>query len=222
MTDVLIGVPSRGNVRVEWATMLLTLEMPVNLTYAVKIVTGETVEEARNILVQEARELETKYLFFLDDDVLVPNQTINRRVYVLENERDVDLLTGIVPVKSPGGEPCIFKEGHASSYWDWTFNERFDVDSCGMAACMIRMGAFEKVGEPWFEWIKEKKGPGHTYELGEDVGFCKKLKDAGGRILADGGILCGHIDEAGKVYTIPEDCGPIERGKDKLGEFVKL
>jgi len=221
MTDVLIAVPSRGNVRVEWASMLMTLEMPVNLTYAMKIVTGETVEDARNTLVREARELEAKYIFFLDDDVLVPNQTISRMVYVMEND-DCDLLTAIVPVKSPGGEPCVFRKGHASSYWGWTFNERFSVDSCGMAACMIRMDAFERVPEPWFEWIKESKGPGHTFEVGEDVGFCERLKDAGGKLLADGGILCGHIDESGKVYTLPDDCGPLERGKDKLAEFVKL
>lgn len=222
MTDVLIGIPSRGNVRVEWTMMLMALEMPVNLTYATKIVSGTTVEDARNVLVKEAQDLEANYIFFLDDDVLVPNQTINRMVYVLENEREYDMLTAIVPIKSPSGEPCIFKEGYSSSYWDWTFNERFEVDSCGMAACMVRMDAFKKVAEPYFEWIKEQKGPGHTYEVGEDVGFCKKLTGAGGKILADGGILCGHIDSGGRVFTIPPDCGPLKRGAESLKEFAVL
>lgn len=222
MTDLLIAVPSRGNVRVEWATMLMSLDKPVNLSYALKVVTGTTVEDARNKLVEEARNLGAGYILFIDDDVLVPDQTISRMIYVLGNDPDCDLLTAIVPVKGPGGEPCVFREGHASSYWGWTFNERFEVDSCGLAACMIRMSAFERLEAPWFEWVKEKTGPGQEYEMGEDVGFCARLKEAGGKLLADGGILCGHIDETGKVWTIPEDCAPLRRGAEALKEFARL
>src|SRR3954469_14195363 len=103
---VLIAIPTRGNVRVEWAVSLAGLAAPIHITQMVQIIPGRTVEEARNVACQKALEVGAKYLFFLDDDVLVPNQTLRRFLYLMENN-DWDLLTGIVPIRDRQPEPCV-------------------------------------------------------------------------------------------------------------------
>lgn len=218
--DIVIAVPTRGTVRTEWAAMLSGLALPINMTSILQVIPGRSVSEARNVAVQKAREVNAHYLFFLDDDVLVPNQALRRMLHKMENETQWDLLSGIVPVKTVPPEPCVFRGHRPGPFWGWTFGEFFEIDSCGMACCLIRMSAFDKIeGEP-FEWIREHDGL-HIRELGEDVGFCEKLHKAGGRLLADGGLLCGHMDPDGKVFMLDVDTAPFQRaGNAKLKEYT--
>jgi GT2 family glycosyltransferase len=212
---VLLAVPTRGTVRIEWAAMLAGLAAPVNMTRVLKIIPGLSVEEARNVAVVTALEQDAEYLFFVDDDVLCPNQTMRRFIWHMEQNPNWDVVSGIVPIKSQPIEPCIFKDGRPGPYWGWTFNETFEIDACGMACAMIRTSVFAKIDEPWFEWVRGMKGA-DTFEEGEDVGFCRKVKEAGGRIFADGGVLCGHMDADGKTYMLPLDCAPLKRGAEAL------
>ncbi len=206
--DVVICVPTRGRVRIEFAVSLAGLHFPVNTTHALKIIPGLGVDEARNVAVLTAREADARYMLFIDDDVLVPPHAPRRMVSKLEQEPEWDLVTGIVPVKSEPVEPCVFRGHRPGPYWGWTFGEHFEIDSCGMACCLIRTSAFEKVAEPWFAWTRTQKGSSRDEE-GEDVGFCRKLQEAGGRLLADGGVLCGHITEEGKVYQLSGEEAPF-------------
>jgi glycosyltransferase involved in cell wall biosynthesis len=219
--DVVIAVPTRGTVRAEWAAMLTSLAMPINTTHQLRIIPGRSVEEARNVAVVAAREVNARYLFFLDDDVLVPNQALRRMIYKMENEPEWDLLTGIVPVKTDPPEPCVFRGHRPGAFWGWTFNEFFEIDACGMAACLIRMEAFDKVEEPWFKWERDHDGS-DIHEEGEDIGFCNRLREAGGRLLADGGLLCGHMNDEGRVFSIDIDTAPFRRNPDALKQFKIL
>ena len=220
--DVLLAIPTRGTVRTEWAAMLATISTPMNLKFMLRIIPDQTVVEARNTAVMIAKEHKAKYLFFLDDDVLMPNQGLRRAVHKLENEPEFDVVTGIVPVKRDPPEPAIFKydEG-VGPYWGWTFNEYFEIDACGMACCVIRMSAFDKVGEPWFTWEYDNKKDS-VGEVGEDIGFCHALRNKGGRILADGGLLCAHQDPDGKTWMLNNDTAPFKRGKDALDQYTVL
>lgn len=202
--------------------MLAGLALPINMTQMLQVIPGRTVEEARNVAAQKAVELGAHYLFFLDDDVMVPNQALRRMIHKMENEEQWDLLTGIVPVKTIPPEPAIFRGHRPGPYWGWTFNEFFEIDACGMACCMIRVDALAKVEQPWFTWIREMDGQ-NINELGEDIGFCERLRKAGGRLLADGGLLCGHMDPDGKMWQLDIDSAPFHRaGPDALKQFTIL
>lgn len=218
---VVIAVPSRGTVRIEWAAALNSLALPINCSSILQIITGQKVEDARNTAVAAARRSNAEYLFFLDDDVLPPNQSLRRFIHLLENNPSWDLISGIVPVKSRPPEPAVFKNGRPGPYWGWKFNQTFEIDACGMACCLIRMSAFDKVPEPWFEWVRGYNGA-HRFEEGEDVGFCRKLKEAGGTLYGDGGVLCGHMAEDGTTFMLPLDSAPFEglSGDDFKGYTV--
>jgi hypothetical protein len=217
--DLVIAVPSRGNCRVEWASALKMLEPPVNYSWALRFITGEDVDDARNGSVLDAREMGAKYLMFIDDDTLIPNQGLRRLVYLMENHPDWDLLSGVYVTKTDPPQTLVFREGNPGPSWDWKFNEQFPITGCGMGCCLIRMSAFEKVEEPWFKFVRRSEGKNHSEE-GEDLYFCRKLEEAGGTMMADGGLLCGHINKQGAIFSIPADSLPIRNGDMKCRTII--
>lgn len=219
---LIIAIPSRGSVRAEWAASFKMLEPPVNYSWMVRTLIGQEVAQARNGSVVDAKEHGAKYLMFIDDDVLIPNQGIRRLVYLMEQHPDWDLLSGIYVTKSDPPQTLVFKEGSPGPSWDWKFNEQFEITGCGMGCCLIRMSAFEKIPEPWFAWVRESKGKDHN-EVGEDLYFCDQLAKAGGKLMADGGLLCGHINNDGAVFSIPADSLPIRSAdQEAVDKFTIL
>jgi hypothetical protein len=212
--DLVIAIPARGTVRIEWAVNLKMLNPPVNTSFALRTMIGEQVDDARNGCVLDAREREAKYLMFIDDDVLIPNQGLRRMFDQMKQNPDWDLLSGIYVTKSDPVEPLVFTEGEVGGSWAWTFNQTFPITGCGMGCCLIRMSAFEKVSEPWFKFVRTPQGKNHSEE-GEDLFFCRKLAEAGGVMMADGGLLCGHIHaDTGAVHSVTADSLPIRRAKE--------
>lgn len=221
---VLIAVPTHtSKVRMEWAINFRGLVPPVNCSQVLQVIPGRSVEEARNVAAQKAVELNAKYLFFLDDDVLCPNHTLRRFIQHMEENPEWDAISAIVPTKTREAEPCIFRNGHPGPYLAWEFNTVFPVDTCGMACCLIRTEALSKMERPWFDWVRGTDGLDH-YEEGEDLYFCRKLKEAGGTIMADGAVLCGHMDTEGHVYQISSDakCFRSRKARKALKEFRPL
>lgn len=220
--DIVVAVPSRGNCRIEWAQMLNTLEPPVGMSWMVRTLLHPACDEARNAAVIDARKSGAQWLLFLDDDTLLPNHSIRRMVYLMEQHPDWDLLSGVYVTKSDPPQPLIFTKDKGGPAWDWKFNTQFPIKACGMGACLIRMSAFDKVEEPWFRYVQRAQGMDH-FEEGEDVYFCRKLTEAGGVLMADGGLLCGHINPNGKVFSIPFDSRPIQSAtKEEMENFTML
>jgi GT2 family glycosyltransferase len=207
--DIAIGVPTRGTVRAEWAVQMMQLAFPVNTTRMVNLVPDQSVEDARNFCVKDALERDARYLLFIDDDVLVPMNALLRMVQIMEQEPQWSLVSAIVPTKTEPAEPCVFKGDRPGAFWDWSHGERFEIDSCGMACCLIRMEAVKKIPEPWFGWKQEFENGNRRTEEGEDIAFCNRLRLTGGRLLADGAVICAHIAEGGQLYELDTQAAPF-------------
>ena len=213
--DLMIAIPTRGRVRMEWALMFRDVVPPTNSTWSINVIPDLDVVEARNVAAKTAWDNEVDYLFFLDDDTFCGPQVLRGLHNKMLQNPEWDMLTGITPMKTPDCEPNIYRGDSPGAYWGWTMGETFEIDACGLSCALIKRSALEKVGEPWFDWVETRDGT-HTTEMGEDVGFCKKLKDAGGIIYADGSAICGHINtETGKFFQFSDQAAPIKRGFEK-------
>lgn len=213
-----IGVPSRGLVRAEWAVSLKSLVEPVNMSWGVRLVVGESLEQARNTIVLDAQQGGgAKYVFFLDDDMLVPQQALRTLAYLMEQHDDWDLLTCVNVTKTTPAVPTIYADRTSGPMWDWKFGDVFPIHSCGLAATLVRLSAFDRLAEPWFRGDERS-----NTEC--DLDFCARLGAVGGTLMAHGGMLTGHVDNAGKVYALPRDSKPImralEAGDSELASHV--
>jgi hypothetical protein len=208
---VVIAIPcGDAKVRIEFALALRVLGEPLNMPWALRTHTGDSVAVARNVLAKVAIEEGAEFVFFLDDDVLLPPGALQRMLFDIQQRPMCDVLTGIVTTKTDLSEPVIFNdpEGeYRGAFWDWKFNDVFEITSCGMPATLIRTRIFEKIEFPWFVDTRLRNTGGVE---SEDRYFCRRVREAGGHIFAHGGVLCGHMDrETGKLYQISPETQPF-------------
>jgi GT2 family glycosyltransferase len=141
-------------------------------------------EEAAKALLQG----EYDSLLFVDSDMVVPPDLLIRLI-----EADKDIVSALAFRRTPGYEPCIFKEcseTDAKFYLDYP-KGLIEVEGVGMACTLIKRKVFETVPGPWFF-------PHKT--LGEDLSFCVRARKAGFKIFCDTELIVGHCN----VETITE------------------
>jgi len=236
---LVIGVPTLGRpVNLEWAWAFKSMTPPMNYNANIVTTYGKPVDEARNFIVEEAKKLKAKYLFFLGDDVVIPAHTLRQLIFRMEHDETLGIVGGIYFSKCEPSAPLVFRGNGNGSYWDWKVGEYFDITGIGMDATLIRMSVFDKLEKPYFKTVNEDKfldGVNHADMWTEDLWFCKNvIEKTDYKIYADASIICPHFDiYSGKTYSIPANslptrkvvtektlqaldigCGPINRGAE--------
>ena len=225
---VAIGIPFGGRlVHPKWALALKTIDFPVNTTQTIISVEGQDVTSARNRIVATALENNCRYLFFLDDDVIVPRAIIQGLGYILDNGFDEGVMvsTGIYCTKTHFPAPVIYRDSNPGAFWDWQINQIFDVDGAGCGCMMINCKVFEHLTPPYFQTLegyKEINGEQILHAVSEDLFFCQSVRKAGFKIKAHGALLCAHYDEnQKKFFTLPEDSLPAKRERERQEAEMK-
>lgn len=127
-------------------------------------------------------------ILFMDSDILPRYQTLDR-LY----SHDKDIVTGVYPM--------IHKK---EMVWSVSRNDPFEplkklpsnpfkVSSCGFGIIMVKFHVFEKLGWPYWKRLYK---PG-AVEMGEDIYFCQKAREAGFDIWCDPKVKCNHIKMVG-------------------------
>ena len=79
---------------------------------------------------------------------------------------------------------------------------------------MIKTEVFQHLEKPYFKTVDEEPDAEVILKLvTDDLYFCKKVTDAGFKILADGAILCTHWDyrtDPPTPYQLPPDSYPLK------------
>lgn len=146
----------------------------------------------RNAFVKYAKERQADYVLFLDDDHILAHDLF-LRLYAM----DAPVASALAFQRIPPYLPCVYRWGMMPEngqvavlpVGDLIKAGQRQVDATGFAAVLIKMEVFDKIKDPWFEWK----------ELGEDLDFCLKCKDAGIQIYCDTDLVLPHIGENQEV-----------------------
>lgn len=213
---LVIGMPSRGlKVGFHWAIYNWMINFPLNTHRAFYFLIDKPIDQARNALVKHAINAKAKYIWFLDDDVQCPPNVVRRLMYDLEQaDDDVAVAMGIYPSKEIPAEPMIFNGDGVGAFWKWKKGEVFEVSGGGTGCMMIKTEIFQHIPEPWFKTVDEPA----THEVNknvmtDDLYFCRKVREAGYKLIADGNVLCVHYDYATDpptAYALPPDSYPFK------------
>lgn len=210
---VLIAIPTTGRpVPIAWAFALKQLTVPPVMLSTIYSPIGKPLDEARNLSVQKALDDNYKYLFFLDDDVIVPQGTLRRFISLMDNNPGWDFLSGVVCTRDETPQPMVFRDLGNGPFWDWKVGEVFWARAGAIGASIIRVDAFKNIEYPWFKRIDEETG-------GVDEGmffYSELLKNnypnpgnSEWPIWIDGRTLCEHHDvNTGEVFTLPPSTLP--------------
>ncbi len=155
---------------------------------------GYTIAENRNYAVVQALKNESDYLFFVDDDMVFPEDTLERMLAHKVEIVGVNSQSRVLPLSSTVGLiDAHGKYKHPDRYPEWEMkipDELFKAYFVGCGVCLIDMKVFNKIKKPWFEFEMGKDG---NVINGEDGLFCDKARKAGYDIYCDPTIKIGHL-----------------------------
>ena len=144
------------------------------------------IDTLRNDLVDAAFQVGATHLIMLDTDQIYPPGTIPRLI-----SHRLPIVGCVVHRRYPPFDPILLKGklGDYDSMDDWTEGDLVEVDATGTGCLMFDMQVFRDMPRPWFRFRHLESGEG----IGEDIGFCSDLREAGHRIFVDTSIQCGHL-----------------------------
>lgn len=163
-----------------------------------RIFTPAAREEAAKKAVENAMD----YLFFIDDDMICPNDLFQK---LYRHSHVADIVAPLAFTRNPPYKPVMYQsvEGwDASAKSDYFMNNTImnyprkklvETDAVGFGAALIKTWIFNKLSKPWFM---------SSCGTGEDILFCYKAKKVGARVFMDTTFNIGHL---GHPQVITED-----------------
>ena len=185
---VAVCIPNMGTVLSRTVMTLLGL-MEEGRPFAHMIfmtVEGCYVHSSRIELVQQAIEHGADYVFFVDADVTFPPETLE---HLLALDKDVVgaqynmrrlPATSTVKTMDEHGTPTAMNR---------IPTELFKAYAVPTGCVLIKTSVFEKIPRPWFFFKHKEDG---SIEVGEDVWFCQRVREAGYDVWCDPTVPVQH------------------------------
>jgi hypothetical protein len=199
---VLVYILTRELVTTRWAGNFRNLQVPPGGD--ITVVAGMPYDHARNTGCEAALARGFEWLFFLDDDVLIPPDGIHTLL-----STKLPIVSGLYfrrhePVLPVALMNVVGQDGKVSGRsWvsGYTPGQPFRADFVGAGCLLIHRSVLEKLKEPWFEWTSDRKDIPENMRMSEDFNFCEKARAAGYNIIVDTRVSCGHAG-------LSEACAP--------------
>lgn len=149
------------------------------------------VAQCRNMAVAEfLADKSFSHLFFVDDDVYVPENTIFQ---LLEMKRDIaaGCYPSIFNLNDLKVETYIVGWQDGKKIRNWFRGDR-KVDAAGTGCMLIHRRVFDRIEFPWFRW-GEYLIEGKYQQQSDDMDFCHRAKALGIETWLNGYVRCGHV-----------------------------
>lgn len=196
---ILIGTPSTGNIRMEWAATRYGMIIPANFSSVVQtqyvhgmIPLRYSVADAQNLIVQRAVEDGYEYLLFIEHDTCPPADALVRfNEYMRKKEYPV--VSGLYFTRSDPAEPMIYR-GRGSSYFtDWKLGDRVFCDGVPTGMLLVDMRLMRMVWNdseeylaggikcrrvfdtPVKTWFNEETGAQESLVGTSDLDWCERV-----------------------------------------------
>lgn len=202
LSKVMIGIPSNRDLKKEFVAQLLRLGQKVGINNLCMI-QNAMINQCRDAIVTTAVQKGFEYIMWLDDDMIVPPDVIERLM-----SHDKDICSGIyfgrrnfrpllfdINEEIENGETFYSIKNHT----EYPDNGLLKVDGIGFGCVLTKVSALTKI------WQCPDEGIGKTCfdfigGVGEDLSFGIRCKKLGIETWVDTSIKCGHLSE----FTVTE------------------
>lgn len=205
MKKILIAVPCMDMVSARFAQSLAMLKKS-KYECALSFLIGSLVYDSRNKLAGMAVEMRADYVLWLDSDMTFQPDTLERMVAVLEEHKDISVLSGLYFRRATPFTPVLFSKLELNDKGILFEDVKdipkglFEVAGCGFGGVLMRTEclldiALAEGGGQWFT-------PMAT--AGEDCAFCIRARRAGHKVYCDPSIEFGHMGYAAVTRSFYE------------------
>jgi hypothetical protein len=147
------------------------------------------LDSLRNSIVEGAIEAGCSHLIMMDTDMTYPIDVITKLL-----SHKLPVVGALCYRRYPPFDPLMYR-GEINNFFtieDWVNGDLVEVDATGTGCLLCDMEVYYKIKPPWFEF-PNNPDPNISGVVGEDIWFCKKLKDAGYKIFVDTEVSAGHL-----------------------------
>ena len=148
---------------------------------------------AREEAAKKAVEYGCEWLFFIDDDMICPDDLFLK---LYRHRFIADIVAPLAFTRNAPYKPVMYAsisgwdEVNRSEYFinntvmNYPRKKLVECDAVGFGAALIRVEMFKKIKAPWFM---------NSEGTGEDILFSYKVKKVGGRVFMDTSVNIGHV-----------------------------
>lgn len=200
------GVPFTLHDPIWWAWMdyLRPNFFPPGCSSAWLRVFNRPTWDAYRLGVAQAKLIQARYLFVIEDDVYIPEHTLRRLYAVLEENPEAGAACGIYWWRRQPDDPDFpqlyhpategHPEGHGGPWLRYPQDQVVEVGAGGLGCMLIRMEALRKAEAFGELFLDDWEGVDGVRGHGGDLCVQHRLQQAGYRILADTSIRAWHRD----------------------------
>jgi hypothetical protein len=144
---MLIGTPTTGTIRMEWAAARYGMVIPANYSNVsmVQYTHGfiplrYTIADAQNMIVQEAVTKGYEFLLLIEHDTMPPPDALIRFNQYMRDKK-YPVVSGLYFTRSDPAEPMIYRGRGSSYYTDWKLGDKVMADGVptGMLLIDVRL-----------------------------------------------------------------------------------
>lgn len=178
-TPLLIGTPTLGTVRIEWVQSRMGMVIPTSWSHAEALPIGYLVDDAQNLIAKQAIEGGFEWLWFIEDDVLVPLMAglLIREYMSLKPHKRIPVMGGLYHLKGvKPPEPLIYRGHGVGPFRDFKMGDKVWVDGIHTGCTLIHVPL-----------LRELAKTAETYTLSSQQGSVelKRIFEAPTKVLVD-------------------------------------
>ena len=210
VNKIFIAIPNPGTINIRLAINLIGWTHDPR--YVIKIYMPSYISPlpaVRNLCVKEFLISDCGYIWWIDDDVIPPQETLHRLV-----SADKDAIGAVC--FSIGNDkddyrpyPITLKNANDGKYKVYYGENIEEVDAVGGGCVMVKRKVYEMLEPPYYEDSFDKDG---ILSLTGDFRIWQKTKEKGFKLWIDFNLLCEHNREV-NIKALQDFIEKVENGK---------
>jgi hypothetical protein len=186
-TKILIGLStSEMGRRADFYDWLNALELPVGTIRTAAH--GQSPARARNIIIRQGLEHNASHIFFIDDDCMVPPNTLTKLL-----SHNVDIVSGLYLMRNYPHLPIMFDVAQKDGKCRYDFLRTGmrglrQVVNTGLGCALIKTDVFRAMPDPWVTLGELEKD-----HWCDDISFFLRAQEAGFKVHVDLDCPVGHV-----------------------------
>ena len=219
---IILGVASAGSPTQPFLDSLAKLKLPESVAQLERsVVIGNYIPAQRDVIMTDALSGNFDYLFFVDDDIILPADALASLIAVAEADPQTAVVGGLYysrdsvrPIAVADWNSTDTSTAHIPPF---STTSTDIVDGIGFGCALLRIDAARRLTAPYF--------PAHVYietaarrvrQCDEDYLYCERVRQAGFNVRLDARVRCEHYDRGS------DSISPVRWEADADTDFARM
>jgi hypothetical protein len=204
---VLLGVATAGSPTMPFIESLQRLKLPLNVAALERsVAVGNYIPAQRELIMSDAIDGDFDYLFFVDDDVALPDDALANLIATAEADPTTAVVGGLYysrdsarPIVVADWDSTDTTTAHIPAF---TSTSTDPVSAIGFGCALLRVSATKALTAPYFpSHVYIQRGARIVRQCDEDYLYCERVRKAGNVVRLDARVRCRHYDRGSGTYA---------------------